>query len=231
MAKVSEQTKQAFCARIGYSFSNAAVLDLALTHSSASDGSKTSDNERLEFLGDRVLGLVVAHRLLVLYPDSNEGILARRLNALVRKEACAEIARDIGLGDVLVMDAAEERSGGREKTAILGDACEALIAGIYLDGGIDAARKFIEGFWESQFSAVVDVAQDPKTALQEWAHRHHMSVPEYEIVSRSGPDHAPVFVIEVRVEGIEPMSGTGPSKRVAEQAAAKSLLDKENKQA
>jgi ribonuclease-3 len=231
MAKVSQKIKKTFCARIGYSFSNADLLDLALTHSSASDGSKTSDNERLEFLGDRVLGLVVAHRLLVLYPESNEGILARRLNALVRKGACAEIARDIGLGEVLVMDAAEDRSGGRDKTAILGDACEALIAGIYLDGGLEAAQKFIEGFWESQFSAVVDVAQDPKTALQEWAHQSHLAVPEYEIVSRSGPDHAPMFVIEVRVGALEPVSGTGPSKRIAEQAAAKSLLEKENKPA
>lgn len=209
---------------IGYRFQKMDRLELALTHSSASPD---QDNERLEFLGDRVLGLVIAETLVDQYPDAAEGGLARRLNALVRKETCADVARQIGLGPFLIMDEAEARSGGRDKTAILGDACEALIAAIYLDGGFEAAADFIRRYWAERVDAVEIVARDPKTALQEWAHKVHGLTPNYELLERTGPDHAPQFKVTVTVGDCQPEVGEGPSKRKAEQAAARAMLIRE----
>lgn len=211
------------CKEIHYSFVDMSYLELAVTHASASS---RKDNERLEFLGDRVLGLVVADRLFTNYPNDQEGALARRLNALVRKETCAEVAREIGLGSVLVMDESEERTGGRTKNAILGNACEALIAAIYLDGGLEAGAAFIDRYWAAKLADVEDVSRDPKTALQEWAHRQYGVVPAYVVVSRSGPDHAPQFFVEVTVGDLPPSSGEGNSKRAAEQMAAEALLER-----
>ncbi|TNE37239.1 MAG: ribonuclease III [Alphaproteobacteria bacterium] len=220
LAKLAEE--------IGYRFQDLKLFELALTHSSATPD---VDNERLEFLGDRVLGLVIADKLIVHYPDAAEGGLARRLNALVRKETCADVARQVGLGGALIMDDAEARSGGREKNAILGDACEALIAAIYLDGGFEAAADFITRYWRDRIDAVEVVARDPKTALQEWAHKTHSLTPSYEVLERSGPDHAPHFRVAVRVGMLDLEVGEGPSKRKAEQAAARALLSREGAEA
>lgn len=213
-------------ASIGYSFQSIELLVRAVTHSSYGDGQRvTADNERLEFLGDRVLGLMTAAALYD-YSSEAEGTLARRLNALVRKETCAQIAREIGLGDALLLSSAEDRQGGREKTSILGDACEALIAAIYLDGGYTQAKAFYDKFWGPILSEVVKrSAKDPKTELQERAMAVGQNLPKYEIIERSGPDHRPLFVIQVSVDGIGSAKGTGKSKRDAERFAATHLLE------
>ena len=212
--------------RIGYSFQDVSLLVEAMTHSSYGDGQRvTNDNERLEFLGDRILGLLTADAL---YHQSieAEGTLARRLNALVRKETCAKIARQIGLGDALLMSAAEDRQGGREKTSILGDTCEALIAAIYIDGDYNEAKRFYDKYWMPLLNDVVTKsAKDPKTELQERAMAGQHGLPVYDIIERSGPDHRPLFVIEVRVNGIGAARGTGKSKRDAERYAATHLLE------
>ena len=211
---------------IGYSFQDVSLLVEAMTHSSYGDGQRvTSDNERLEFLGDRILGLLTADALYHQSIDS-EGTLARRLNALVRKETCAKIARQISLGDALLMSTAEDRQGGREKTSILGDACEALIAAIYIDGDYNEAKRFYDKYWMPLLNDVVTKsAKDPKTELQERAMAGQHGLPIYDIIERSGPDHKPLFVIEVRVKGIGAARGTGKSKRDAERYAAVHLLE------
>lgn len=212
--------------RIGYQFNNVQLAIQALTHSSYGDGQRTlPDNERLEFLGDRVLGLLTAQAL---YDHSldREGILARRLNALVRKETCAAIARQMKLGDVILMSSAEVKQGGRDKTSILGDCCEALIAAIYLDGGFDAIHSFYQRFWGPIIKEVVSgSAKDPKTELQELAMSEGHNLPDYDVTGRTGPDHNPEFIIRVNVDNVGAASGTGRSKREAERAAAKALLE------
>ena len=212
--------------RIGYSFQDVSLLVEAMTHSSYGDGQRvTNDNERLEFLGDRILGLLTADALYHQSIDS-EGTLARRLNALVRKETCEKIARQISLGDALLMSSAEDRQGGREKTSILGDACEALIAAIYIDGDYSEAKRFYDKYWMPLLNDVVTKsAKDPKTELQERAMAGQHGLPVYDIIERSGPDHRPLFVIEVRVNGIGAARGTGKSKRDAERYAAVHLLE------
>jgi len=212
--------------RLDYNFKDPNLLIRAMTHSSYGDGQrKTPDNERLEFLGDRVLGLLTADALYD-YSKESEGTLARRLNALVRKETCARVARQISLGDALLISSAEDRQGGREKTSILGDACEALIAAIYLDGGYSDAKKFYDTMWLPILAEVVQKsAKDPKTELQERAMATNQALPMYEILERSGPDHRPLFVIEVSVDGIGSAKGTGKSKRDAERFAATHLLE------
>jgi len=212
--------------RIGYTFNDINLLVRAVTHSSYGDGQRTTpDNERLEFLGDRVLGLMTAAALYD-YSTEAEGTLARRLNALVRKETCAQIAREVGLGDALLISSSEDRQGGREKTSILGDACEALIAAIHLDGGYAAAQAFYDKYWLPILAEVVKKsAKDPKTELQERAMSAGRNLPTYTITERSGPDHRPLFVIEVSVEGVGSAKGTGKSKRDAERYAATHLLE------
>jgi len=212
--------------RLGYEFKDPDLLIRAMTHSSYGDGQrKTPDNERLEFLGDRVLGLLTAGALYD-YSTESEGTLARRLNALVRKETCAKVARQVGLGDALLISSSEDRQGGREKTSILGDACEALIAAIYLDGGYAEIKKFYDKFWLPLLAEVVTKsAKDPKTELQERSMASNQAMPIYEVLERSGPDHRPLFVIEVTVKGIGSAQGTGKSKRDAERFAASHLLE------
>ncbi|MBI3677049.1 MAG: ribonuclease III [Proteobacteria bacterium] len=210
--------------RLGHGFKDAALLRRALTHASADS---LGSNERLEFLGDRVLGLVLAERLHALYPLEPEGVLALKFNALARKEACAAAAEAAGLSEDLILANAEEGSGGRKKAVILAGACEAIIAALYLDGGYEAARQFIERFWSDQFEALGADMRDPKTQLQEWAQgrkRGPRDAPVYKQVRREGPDHAPRFSVEVSVTGEDSAIGEGSSKREAEQAAAKVLL-------
>ena len=216
-----ERRLQGLEERIGYTFSDRKLGVRALTHSSYGDGqTKIQDYERLEFLGDRILGFLTAERLFQ-NRNEREGTMARRLNAFVRKEACAQVGREIGLGEAILMSSSEDRQGGREKDSILGDSVEALMAALYLDGGWDAAKDFYEAYWKPQ---IADVPKDPKTQLQERAAVHRV-MPEYELVERKGPDHRPIFVVEVAVEGIGSAQGTGPSKKAAERFAAQHLLE------
>ena len=211
--------------RIGRPFRKKALLREALTHTSVGERQKqTIDYERLEFLGDRVLGIVVAEHLFETFPDEGEDRLAPRLNALVNKDACARAARRIDLGAALILSTSEARTGGRNKDTILADACEALIAAIYLDGGLKAARQFIETVWAEEFASAGEAPRDPKTTLQEWAAQRKRPNPHYEVVERTGPDHAPYFVVEARVEGVEALRGAGGSKRDAEREAARAML-------
>ena len=210
--------------RLGHIFRDKGLLQLALTHASASSA---QSNERLEFLGDRVLGLVVADKLYRLYPDDTEGMLAVKLNALVRRDACAAAALAAGLARDMVLAASEAASGGRRKSAILADVCEAMIAALYLDGGYEVARGFIERYWQPAFDNLGEDMRDAKTALQEWAQaRSTREAPVYRLISREGPDHAPLFRVEVLVGDVGSAVGEGPSKRAAEQAAARQLLDR-----
>ncbi len=212
--------------RIGYSFKDKSLALQALTHSSYGDGRrKNADNERLEFLGDRVLGLMTAHCLFALTPE-REGAMARKLNALVRKETCAAIAREIDLGEAMMMSPSEVRQGGRDKASILGDACEALIAALYIDGGLEAALAFYHTFWDDKIQAVTQKSmKDPKTALQEKVSSVGGGMPDYVVIERSGPDHRPMFVVEVTCEKIGSAKGTGKSKKIAERFAARHLLE------
>jgi ribonuclease-3 len=211
--------------RLDYKFKNRALLREALTHGSVNDGTraKRRSYDRLEFLGDRVLGLIVAEHLLSAEHDAEEGQLAQRLNALVNKHACAHAARAAGLGEALILSPSEEASGGRGKEAILGDICESTIAALFLDGGMDAARSFVTRFWGDAFSGAADTRRDAKTVLQEWAAARRRGL-AYELVEQSGPDHAPHFVIDVRVEGFKPARGEGASKREAQRMAAAAFL-------
>ena len=213
----------AFAARLGHEFAQPELLARAVTHSSISSVSRP-DNQRLEFLGDRVLGLVIAEALLGADPGAAEGQLAPRLNALVRKETCADVARDIDLGAVLRLGRSEQMSGGRRKEALLGDAIEAVLAAVYLDGGMEAAHAVILRHWAQRLTTVRDDARDPKTALQEWAQARGAPPPDYVETARSGPDHAPVFTIEVRLTDGRRTMANGTSKRAAEQAAATAML-------
>ena len=214
---------QQFADRIGHKFSKIERLEEALTHASF-NSAVARDNQRMEFLGDRVLGLVVAEKLLTDDPDAVEGVLAPRLNAMVRKEACADIAAEIGLGSVLRMGRSEMQSGGRRKTAILGDAMEAVIAAVYLDGGFEAARALILQLWKDKFTQAPVLSGDAKTELQEWAQARGMKPPKYTELSRRGPDHAPLFVIEARLENGDAVEAEARSKREAQQEAAGRLL-------
>jgi ribonuclease-3 len=224
MIKLSSELSQ-FSADIGYEFKDPGLLITALTHSSISSATR-SDNERLEFLGDRVLGLVMAQALLDLDAKATEGQLAPRFNALVRKETCADVARSIGIGNLLKLGRSEMISGGRRKEALLGDAMEALIAAVYRDGGFTEAQALILRLWNTRITSVKADARDPKTALQEWVQARKGPPPNYVELTRSGPDHAPQFEIEVRLHTGEAAQAKAGSKRHAEQAAAKLLLER-----
>ena len=216
---------RAFAGRVGYDFKKPEHLIRAVTHASIS-GAHRDDNQRLEFLGDRVLGLVMAEALLQADPNATEGQLAPRFNALVRKETCADVARQIDLGAVLKLGRSEMKSGGRRKEALLGDAMEAVIAAVYEDGGFDPAREMVLRLWGDRITKVEDDARDAKTALQEWAQARGEVPPQYIEVARSGPDHAPQFTIEARLASGPAEQATAGSKRQAEQAAAAALLQK-----
>jgi len=216
---------RAFEGRLGYTFAKPETLLRSVTHSSMSSPHR-DDNQRQEFLGDRVLGLVMAEALLNADVNAAEGLLAPRFNALVRKETCADVARQINLGAVLKLGRSEMKSGGRRKEALLADGMEAVIAAVYQDGGFDAARAMIIRLWGARITNVADDARDPKTALQEWAQGRGEVPPQYVEVDRSGPDHQPVFTIEARLASGPSVAATAGSKRQAEQAAAAALLQK-----
>ncbi len=223
---LSPERREAAEALIGHRFRNGELLDRAMTHSSAVGTSEAVQlsNQRLEFLGDRVLNLLIAERLLDRRRMESEGDLAPRLNRLVRKSACADAMRHLRLADFLIVSESEAAHGGRTRESTLGDACEALIAAIYLDGGLAAARRFVERAWAPQFAEPIGNSKDPKTRLQEWAQGRGHPLPEYAIKSRSGPDHAPIYEVEVRVAKDSSATATGASKREAEREAAARLL-------
>lgn len=209
--------------RIGHNFSKPEFLVRAVTHASISSSTR-QDNQRLEFLGDRVLGLVMAEALLSADQGASEGQLAPRFNALVRKECCADVAREIALGEALKLGRSEMLSGGRRKEALLGDAMEALIASVYLDAGFEAARALVLRLWGARILQVEVDARDPKTSLQEWAQARGMPPPAYVQTARSGPDHQPIFTVEVVLEDGARETAQAGSKRAAEQQAARTLL-------
>jgi ribonuclease III len=216
---------RAFEARIGHEFASGAHLVRAVTHASIGTVSRP-DNQRLEFLGDRVLGLIIARALFAADEGASEGQLAPRFNALVRKETCADIARQIGLGDVLRLGRSEMLSGGRRKEALLGDAMEAVIAAIFLDAGFDATERVVLRLWADRIGTVADVPRDAKTALQEWAQGQGLGLPVYAENAREGPDHAPLFTVAVRLENGAEETAQAGSKRAAEQSAAAALLSR-----
>jgi ribonuclease-3 len=218
--KLPEKPTGALSEKLGYKFHDQALLMRALTHAGANCA---HSNERLEFLGDRVLALVVSDNLYRLYPEEDEGALTRRVHALVRWEACARIAEEIGLWDHLILTRSEA-AGGRARGPIIGSACEAVIAALYLDGGMEAARAFIERMWQPMFADPGADTRDAKTLLQEWAQARGLGAPVYTLKTQTGPDHAPCFVVEARVVRFEPITGEGGSKRQAEQDAAAKLL-------
>ncbi len=209
--------------RLGHVFARPQLLIEALTHPSLGDAARP-DNQRLEFLGDRVLGLVIAEALSRADPDASEGLLAPRFNALVRKETCAEVAQEIALGDVLRLGRSEMLSGGQRKQALLADAIEAVIAAVYLDAGFEAARDAVIRLWGGRINLVEDDARDPKTALQEWAQAKGLGLPDYCEIGREGPDHAPIFHVSVSIPTGQIADARAATKRKAEQAAAHSLL-------
>ena len=214
---------RAFAGRIGHDFRRPELLLRAVTHASIATPQRP-DNQRLEFLGDRVLGLTMAEALMSADKGATEGQLAPRFNALVRKETCAEVARETGLGEVLKLGRSEMLTGGRRKEALLADAMEAVIAAVYLDAGFDAARALILRLWGSRIGAVDADARDAKTALQEWAQARALPPPAYSLAGRDGPDHEPLFTVEAKLATGEAARATAGSKRQAEQAAAKALL-------
>lgn len=214
---------RAFQDRIGHRFSQPDLLIRALTHASVSSPARR-DNQRLEFLGDRVLGLVMATALLDHDKAATEGQLAPRFNALVRKETCADVARQVDLGAVLKLGRSEMLSGGRRKQALLGDAMEAVIAAIYRDAGFEVAGAVIRRLWGDRITRVEADARDAKTALQEWAQARGQNPPDYVELARSGPDHAPLFTIAARLQNGQEAQASAGSKRQAEQVAASDLL-------
>lgn len=228
MPKARNTALKDLSARIGHDFADPALLKLALTHASARAGERPNDdNERLEFLGDRVLGLAIAELLANSFPKAREGELARWFNHLVRAETCAEIAQEWELGTFILMSGGEAGSGGRGKKTILANACEAVLGAIFADGDYDAARAVIHRFWKAQLDTLELAAPDAKSLLQEWAQGRRLPLPRYLEITREGPDHAPRFTAEVQIDGVASERGTGANKRAAEQAAALAMLLRE----
>lgn len=211
---------------LGHAFASPETLKLALTHPSAAKTSRSGDNQRLEFLGDRVLGLIIAEMLYQNFNQEAEGALAKRLAYLVRQERLADIAKNIDLGSYLILSRGEHDAGGRTNPAILADACESVIGALYLDGGLEAARGFIVRYWKDLMHAELDPPQDSKTSLQEWAQGNSLPLPKYVLLETKGPAHDPLFKVEVSLPGFSGVSAEGRSKRQAEQLAASLLLEK-----
>ena len=218
-------------AALGYRFFGRRYAVAAVTHSSmrvSAEGRKVASEsyERLEFLGDRVLGLIISEMLLFRFPDEREGDLAKRHTELVRRETLAEVAVSLDIGPLIRMSRGERDGGGQQKESLLADVVEALIAAIYLDGGMAPVRSFIERNWSPFLEAAKRPPRDPKTALQEWAQARALPLPVYELIGQSGPSHEPQFEISVNVEGQKSVQATAGNKRAAEREAAAILLDR-----
>ena len=222
-------------ARLGHAFARPELLEIALTHASVGEGAERDSrgrpyahNQRQEFLGDRVLGLLVAERLMRDLPDADEGEMSSRLHALVDKAACARAAERLGVGPAMRLSGGEAKQGGRRREGVLGDAMEAVLAAVYLDGGLDAARAVFERAWAAELAAPAPRGvSNPKSALQEWSLARGRGLPGYRVVQRTGTDHAPTFTVEVAVSGVEPLTAQGRSRQEAEKAAAVALLSRE----
>jgi ribonuclease-3 len=225
----TEQSAQAMAealqADLFHRFADCRLLAQAFVHPSAVSGAVRS-NQRLEFLGDRVLGLAIAEMLHARYPDESEGALSPRFTALVRREALERIARRLRLGDHLMLAKGEEDSGGRENSANLADTCEAVIAALFLDGGYGVAAKFVAHYWAAPMAEDIDPPRDAKSVLQEWSQAHHGVLPVYQVIGRQGPAHAPRFEIEARIADFPSAVAAAGSKQAAEQAAAQLLLER-----
>ena len=233
MANARAEAVAALEQRLGHAFRDKALLDRALTHASVGEGAPVGvhgprDNERLEFLGDRVLGLLTAERLFRDFPTADEGQLSSTLHALVDKAACARVGEAWGVGDALRLSPGETKTGGRRKAGVIADAVEAILAAVYLDGGLEAARGVYDRGWAKDLAEPPSRSlTNPKSALQEWAQGKGRPLPTYRIVQRTGSDHAPTFTVEVAVEGVEPLTAQGRSRQDAEKAAAIALLKRE----
>lgn len=216
-------------ARIGYRFTDRALLELALSHISSVKGEapRRRSYQRLEFLGDHVLGSVVSHMLYEAFPEAEEGELSRRLAELVREEACAEVAADMDMGAHIRLGPGESQSGASKRRAILADVAESVVAAVFLDGGYDAAQALVERLWRGRLEAPRRPLRDAKTVLQEWAQGRGLPPPVYRDVARSGPDHAPRFTVLVDLPGLPPAEATGASKQAAQKAAAAAFLVRE----
>ncbi len=223
---LAESRLSAIEERIEHRFANRQLLREALTHSSVSGRQRHAkfNNERLEFLGDRVLGLLIADLLFTSHAQEGEGALSRRHAALARRETLAEIAAELELGGWLVLARSEEEGGGRGNPALLADALEAVLGALYLDGGLTVAEAFVRRHWEVRLASMGAPPRDAKTALQEWAQGHGLALPAYRVMGTEGPPHAPSFEVAVTVADLAPETGVGNSKRAAEQAAAERLL-------
>ena len=230
MARRAKPSLAELEARLGHHFRDKVLVEQALTHVSAikSGKSRAESYQRLEFLGDRVLGLAISEMLYAAFPKAAEGEMSRRLADLVRLDTCAEVAAEWGIGAWLKLGSAEASAGGARKTAILGDVCEALIGAVFLDAGYDAARQLIEKGWRERMQQPRRPLRDPKTALQEWAQARGKPPPFYREIERAGPAHKPEFTIAVEVDGHEPITAGGTSKRASEQAAARAFMQREN---
>ena len=220
--KLNSNQKE-LCQNIDYSFQNADLLEQALIHSSLKS-SGANNNQRMEFLGDRILGFVISDYLFYRYPNWREGDLALNYNSLVCKETCSDIAQHIGLGRSLIMGKSESKHGGRLKKAILADALEALISAVYLDSDFSTVKKLILKLWISKLNNVGDIELDPKTALQQWIQSKRGGLPNYTDLKREGFDHDPLFHVEVKLENGLAATGKAKSKRKAQQNAAQKLL-------
>jgi ribonuclease-3 len=222
---LTAEQREACEAAIGYRFKDEKLLHRAMTHRSAAHGKAAEwSNERLEFLGDRVLGLVIVETLMERHPTAREGELAPRLNALVSRDACAVVGGQLGLGQAIIIDRSERATGGTEKRSLLANAAEALIGAVYVDGGLEKARKMVLKAWAPLLKASAEAPRDPKSALQEWAQGEGLPTPTYRHDGRQGPDHAPQFTATVLVSGRDPVVGVGPSKQHAEREAARAML-------
>lgn len=206
---------------LGYHFKSEELLTRALTHSSLN---QHVNYERLEFLGDRILGFEIAALLYEQFPEDNEGKLARRLVNLVRQETLAKIAHNMGLPDFILLSKGESKTGGNYKDSVLADCCESILAAVYLEGGLDAAHELIQRFWKPFIEKDMAAEKDAKSKLQEYVQARGKRLPEYNVIEESGAKHSPTFVIEVVCQGYPPMQGTGPSKRAATQDAAEKML-------
>jgi ribonuclease-3 len=214
-------------ARLGHTFTDRLLLERALTHVSAAAGEAGQSNQRLEFLGDRVLGLSVAEMLYKTFPGAPEGELSRRLSDLVRRETCSSLAERWDLGAFLRLGSGEGKAGGRRNRATLADATEAVLGAVFLDAGYETAKGVVARALADQVHSTVRPPRDPKTALQEWAQAQAKATPTYATVERTGPDHAPRFLISAHIDGVPPAIGEGRSKREAEQVAALTMLTRE----